>query len=366
MRKILIVSLLFTALACSKSSSVTGPDPIDNSSDSPAITTTPTPSEEFVVPEEPSKNPGPTSVNCQGGVCTFTSTGPHWISAACTAVLQTNDWGRWRKIVNTGDSVTPYDICDPVKIGIDLCEGGSVSVQIDFTAGQGEHIGHLITKLTYAPNEEYCECEPTDWEIISRGEPTEGEVVECPLDVEVRNGQDKCYECYELITPVVESNGCEKRDNKVTSIKKREIECPCEETWLPDEEYTFDHYGEWSECNLGIRTRDVFGVLYETNSCTQERRVKADSEKVIDTEREECATPGLCYYKVSGQGGEVGHKIKCELTFSFQSFTLGTWINFEGEKLDNHCQYPVPGIINRSFNLTPGQSDPSCLNKNDD
>ena len=77
---------------------------------------------------------------------------------------------------------------------------------------------------------------------------------------------------------------------------------------------------------------------------------------------------GLCFYKISG-GNEAAKKAKCEATLGGNPPAFGVWLNFDDSShnvLDNHCQYSLPGINDDKFQLTPGQSDPSCLNKNDD
>ena len=314
--------------------------------------------------------PGPTSVDCNAaGICTFTTTIPHHVHAACTQPLQTNDWGSWNAVIKTGDTVSVYDICDAVKIGIDLCEGGETKVQVDFFAGAGEFIGAWgLTpghKLVYAPNEQYCECEPGEWEIVKKGEPEEGDVVDCGLteiDPPSLITQAPCFECFEITTDVTESNGCEQRESVITEIDQREVECQCEETWVEEQEPEVV-VGEWGECVLGERSRTVTSIWYEVNSCTEERR---ESRRTEETETEECAVPGLCYYKISGVP-EVIKEFICEQPQGFPFFGGGGhWINFTGSKLDNHCEIQVPGISQNNFNLTPGQSDPNCLRKQDD
>jgi len=338
------------------------------------------------VPEEPQgNNPGAVSIVCDGvGNCMFSNTGKagHKVSAACTRPGDTNDWGSWTSTVPVGqdtESVSVYDICDPVKIGIDLCEGGEQKVQVDFTAGSGEHIGHWGLgsgkKLVYEANEEYCECKPSDWEITHQSEPREGEPVECPVEDFTVSNNEGCFECFEVLTDVVESNGCDKRERTISTVGRREVECPCEVEWTPQEpviEITHE-YGEWSVCTLpevlALNNEEVcFGTRFRsdliittttttlTNQCDEETKQEVEvtreqSEEVEPCETE-CPIPGLCYYNVKGKNG----KEKCEGTPGFNSWNE-----------ENHlCALNFPGISDKDFNLNPGQSVEGCLSKHDD
>ena len=89
---------------------------------------------------------------------------------------------------------------------------------------------------------------------------------------------------------------------------------------------------------------------------------------------------GKCYYRVScgasqsDSGGGV-HALNgnctdhdqeniCEAATGGTPPTHGVWLNFVSGALHNHCRFPVRGISSDNFQLNPGQSDPSCLNKN--
>jgi len=366
--------------SCDGSKSPTMPDPVVVSTPAPQQVTpvviTPEPS------PDPGGGPGPTSVVCDAaGTCTFTTTIPHHVSAVCTSPLHTNDWGSWNAVVKTGDTVSVYSICDPVKIGVDLCEGGERKVQVDFTAGQGEHIGHWGLggqKLVYAPDEQYCECEPGEWEIIKRGEPEEGDVVECSqIDLPSLLIQAPCFECFEISTTVTKSNGCEEREWIITEIDQREVECPCEEEWIPQEPVIEE--GAFGDCTATgedengrptcTRTQSISTTTCEVNSCTQEER--CETIVTANSEPCECETEGLCYYRVScGEQEEdfVAFNRECDdqAQQSICEGEEGIWLNFDGGALDNHCQFDPPGISHDDFQLTPGQSDTTCLNKNDD
>ena len=84
-------------------------------------------------------------------------------------------------------------------------------------------------------------------------------------------------------------------------------------------------------------------------------------------------TPGLCYYRVScgvsfGTHGssctDSNQQFICEHTSSGN--VAGIWRNFGAQSLQNHCQFPVPGVSLRNFQLNPGQSAEGCRNKNSD
>jgi len=72
---------------------------------------------------------------------------------------------------------------------------------------------------------------------------------------------------------------------------------------------------------------------------------------------------GLCYYRVS-----CGVSFSNSCTDHSQQLICenkqGIWINFDGNVLDNHCKFNVPGVSLSNFQLNPGQSAQGCLNKN--
>lgn len=138
----------------------------------------------------------------------------------------------------------------------------------------------------------------------------------------------------------------------------RSAACPCVEQWV--EQPPIITTSEWSTCVLGTQTRTVRTLINEVNSCNQQTRVKSDT---TITQTQDCQTPGHCYYKISG-GNEVYKQAHCEAAPGFPLFGGGgSWINFQGSKLDNHCDIPFPGISQIDFQLTPGQSAPGCLDK---
>ena len=83
--------------------------------------------------------------------------------------------------------------------------------------------------------------------------------------------------------------------------------------------------------------------------------------------------PGKCYYRVScgvsvGTHGssctDSNQEFICEHTYSGPN--AGIWRNFGPQNLQNHCEFPVPGVSLLNFQLNPGQSARGCLNKNSD
>ena len=115
----------------------------------------------------------------------------------------------------------------------------------------------------------------------------------------------------------------------------------------------------------------VFVETYTVNKSTNPAiACPVDHQYFIDIPQQAPETPaaGFCFYKISG-GNETAKQSKCESTLCGNPPALGVWLNFDDGShnvLDNHCKYTVPGISNDKFQLTPGQSDPSCLSKNDD
>lgn len=264
-----------------------------------------------------------------------------------------------------------------LALGADSCEPVTVRVQGDAGAGSfdcNNPSGQLADSGTsdlhayvYFDIEVPSGKEPVEPFIVREADVRWGEWSSCAEEHEgIPYDGEGCFRYREGTQVIAYSDGCKTWQTTEDRLETTPCECPCEVEWIKDTESTYDHDGEWSDCVLGERTQDIFHVYYETNSCTQERRVVEGSEFVYDTRTEECQTPGQCYYKVSGNSEPVKEWI-CEHTpGTFLPLTFGVWLNFDGGALDNHCQYPTPGVINRIFQLTPGQSDPGCYDKHDD
>jgi len=75
--------------------------------------------------------------------------------------------------------------------------------------------------------------------------------------------------------------------------------------------------------------------------------------------------PRLCYYRISG-GSQEAAEVLCKATNigTIELPIYGVWLNFDvDQSLINHCKFPLPGISDRDFELTPGQSDADCKKK---
>jgi hypothetical protein len=165
-------------------------------------------------------------------------------------------------------------------------------------------------------------------------------------------------------------NSCTQQETSSQAVTTETQECECEEgnpAGLKDySSAIWSGVVEQGACVYGppqlTPSIDTVAGCHEngTQGWSIDYTCEEDDEGVINVCRSaECPPPPLCYYKVSGFGGEIGHAIKCGL-FG------GTWLNFDDSNvLDNHCRFPLPGISNDGFQLTPGQSHPACLNKND-
>ena len=165
------------------------------------------------------------------------------------------------------------------------------------------------------------------------------------------------------------TNICTKQTRTRTAWVYDECECPCVE---PEETPTIPGAYSWNgvilegKCEKEVLPTILVSSVVQLNchevgtqKWTIDFTCQADGERVVDLCRNvACPPPPACYYKVSGPGGEVGHAIKC-------SIFGGTWLNFDGDVLDNHCKFNLPGISNDDFQLSPGQSAPGCLNKQD-
>lgn len=141
----------------------------------------------------------------------------------------------------------------------------------------------------------------------------------------------------------------------VFSIEIPALECVAR--WIQDTEPTFVSEDKPGTCGPdGLVCEESHlkhWVYYETNSCTQERRVKEGSA-FTTTVTNECpgAACGTCYYNVPGDDG----KERC--------MDLPGFISWNQR---NHlCALIWPGVAKNGFNLNPGQSSPGCLSKHDD
>lgn len=199
------------------------------------------------------------------------------------------------------------------------------------------------------------------WTVDEKPEVNYGKWSECAID-QGESITQTCSKSRTVTTIYYETNSCtqERRvARKSETTEKEACECPCIEKWTEVKEPKIIT-GDWSECVLGERTRTDIWIYYEISSCTEETRELRRKEKKYT---EECQTPGHCYYKINSgkdcsDSGEPAHQAFCEAAGY-------TWINFTGSKLDNHCDVPFPGIANKCYELTKGQSADGCLKKKD-
>lgn len=280
-----------------------------------------------ITPTEGEQPPEPKAVEvaCTGNpvVCTFTnnSNAGRPVHAVCTpkGVVwhpgTSSDWGRWDGWADAKGGtaeVTPYEACSKVS-GLDRCKGDHRGVQIDLTYGTSwTHVGQWGLNggpLVWPPNEEYCQCEPHEWEVVSRGEPVPvGDWGSCDQFLLEADHEQTCYQCRATEATVVESNGCEQRERTVYSYERRETECP---------------------------------------------------------------PPAPCYYEVdcsvrasSNVACQLLKKARCEAQPPFGP--AGEWANWFGQgEGHEQCRVAFPGWSNDHFQLNPGQSAEGCLDKQD-
>lgn len=153
--------------------------------------------------------------------------------------------------------------------------------------------------------------------------------------------------------------------------------------------------GEWGPCqaNSGAdpscvstcaRSRTITTIIKEKNTCTNEIREKSRTSRV---QSEACVCPSptprptptptprptptptplpsFCYYEVDCGNQVSKHTTSCP---SSQKASLcaaqgGAWGKWNGN--NEHCKIALPGVCRSNFQLTPGQSAPTCLKKQD-
>lgn len=117
-------------------------------------------------------------------------------------------------------SVIPEDWCGTLDFQADLIRG-KVCGEAPGNHG-GYNFGAVFGKI-----ERECECQPGEWEEVSRSEKVYGEPGECPdIDASTLCQTPKCYECVEWTQEITESNGCQKRTLIVDGYEKVEVPCP--------------------------------------------------------------------------------------------------------------------------------------------
>jgi hypothetical protein len=410
---VLAAAAALIMVACGGGDTVTGPSTTTTAPQSvvpapPATPTTPT----VVASPEPGGGPGPVSVSCDTGTqCFFSNAAKaaRGVTAVCTTIGQHNDWGSWSGSVPPGNrtlSVDIYDICDPVKIGIDLCKGGEQKVQVDFNNG-AEHIGHWGLGgqvLKWEANKEYCEpeCEypyagtlPGEeqarltfiakndvdnlyvWRIQNnttldyitvKGPGTNitfyvphGTIGFFTLDYAVAGLS--IYDCEgHRLHGTASSNETTKHFCEFATL--REAECPCVEegpTTVATGSAVWDIHILDGQCAQEVDPLPYVQASTVSLDCHQDGTQSIESDYTckdpVQGTRTLCRNIscdvhfGECYYNHEGKKG----KEECEAQPGFVSWNS-----------DNHlCQLAFPGISDSKYQLNPGQSDPDCLDKHD-
>lgn len=277
-------------------------------------------------PEVPNNhpNPGPNSITFRedgsATACTTATGSDKWITLFYTEVL--NEAVRYipdqRFLIPKGGCVEippAIDVMGPLLIPDEGCDPWSWkrSVQIDATAGQGEHIGHVFVDVSLsreAGEGSWVEQEAVygDWTDV-------GECIASDLDASTR---EACYGRQEQhrSKTVTWINSCTEKTREVVTREKRqvrcEIDCPCVEWDEPKITREFKR-GEWGECAPKLtassggggaeckRWRDVTVTITRTWNCK-------DPEVVVQQKRESeaCDCPvdqSLCHISNKGGGG---------------------------------------------------------------
>ena len=400
MRRFVLVSTMVIAIvACNNGDgNVTGPT-VPNTGVSPSggQMVNGTPAAPVTTPEEENAkgdNPGPVSVTFNksdgsGRLCNSAPNAPRGVSLFYTKVLDESV-----RYIPDQKYTVPAKGCVDIPSAADVLGGLLIpeeqgcdpfewekDVQIDATAGEGEHIGHVIVHVSLS-----AEAGEGTWKPI---DPIFGEWIDVGECVEVDLGtstREICYGAQEQHRKRTNrwQNSCtEKIREEVVREKRKvrcEIECPCVEDVKPVKvEREFVPSGEWSECELTPgreaeckRWREGILTITRTYSCG---RVEVQRRKHRESEACECPPPALCYYRVScgeqeftastRECDEHAQQSICEAAIG-SAGDNGIWRNFGDANLLNHCQFNYQGYINRDFQLTPGQSALGCFNKNSD
>jgi hypothetical protein len=279
-------------------------------------------------------------------------------------------------------SVVPEEWCGEMDFQADLIRGGVCG------EAPGGHAGYNFG-AAFGKLERECQCEPGEWEEISRTEKQYGEWGSCDaLREQSILPRPICYECAEWTQEVTYSNGCEKKVAIVDGYEKREAPCQCEELYdgtpsqvritfmhrdLSTTKYiwrlhspgydtltvegagfgpvTFDtsdgdvQYFTTEQPFYGLSVYDCDGNrLHGTASANDTMKLTCEFKEALETE---CPLPGTCFYNVAGDDG----KDRC--------FEEPGYISWNAQ---NHlCELKFPGIDRFLWNLNPGQSAEGCL-----
>jgi hypothetical protein len=175
------------------------------------------------------------------------------------------------------------------------------------------------------------------------------------------------------------------KDGVPTTDAKATASCgtkPCTEKWTADEGFE-TVYGEWGSCQVPApsfgstqtqcqKKRTVTRIYYETNGCTKAKR---ELRRSTEWAYEPCSCPtppppiGYCYYEVDCGNQHFGFSANTACSDSTKKSLCeaksGSWAKWISQSKE-HCRIAVPGVSLDNFQLTPGQSHPSCVSKHDD
>ena len=119
-------------------------------------------------------------------------------------------------------SLIENDTCDPMTVGIQADAGAGTfdcSNPSNRLADSGTADLHAYK---YFDIEVPAGREPGEWKVVSE-ESVTGDWGSCER---FEASCKKCTECREVVTTIVESNGCEERTRTETEIEKKEVPCP--------------------------------------------------------------------------------------------------------------------------------------------
>lgn len=263
-----------------------------------------------------------------------------------------------------GAECFPPPVC--VNCGPKKCDPDNVPKPGDDTSEEQECVFDF----------EKCEwnCDPVcipEWEVISRVISDEEEWSECAESPP--RGEFKQWRWVTLT--ITQGNQCneETRENSRRHRETRPCEPKCDLDFRARKQrceasggtYTFDVEectDNCEPCDKGeeITNRRVFfegecedrvevTITEWTDLCTQETR----QERTEEPAPEECV-PEECIYEYGGQHDDKAGECEALANNAFWS---------DGSQ---HCVVPLPGVAQSPWNLTPGQSHPECLRKQDE
>ncbi len=356
-------------MACDTNGPTAPPLPVTESVAPVVASSTPAPAATPASTPTPERARGPVSVVCQGGACKFSNTegATHVVLAECTKAGLHNDWGSISVKVPHGTdtaSVTPYDVCDVAKMGVSKlrCADETRNVQLDFTAGQGEHIGHLITLLTYAANSDdgWVEQRP----VVTYGEWGECAPVAAPSGVGSRTAEGQCQRSRSKTTVVSEVNSCTEKTREKSRVVETVSEpctCPCVSRQIEQDPIRENEtpYGACEPGGIisntttpptvdcpGHKSRTVDIVIYQIDSCTQ---VRTEKSRINIEEQAPCtAQCEQAFCHTENFSIILGFRWKCQ---NVPPGTPGHWPH-HFDDFPHHNDFFGPCTVNRCYSIT--------------